>query len=239
MSTSHGQEGIVDRKVSFCDRLQAFETHELITTCPDCHHFFLYCCHCSMRPRVDNEPLHCHHFRLVFTDGACRLNGQVGATAGIGIAYGEETESQHAISVTSLSDPGQKRTSQRAELLAALAGLRVLVAADRLNEKESVKTEARARRSEDSVKRVWVIATDSEYVVKGMTEWLPSWKNNNLRTNRNTKPANLDLFVKLDAEVTTQETICPVKVGFWHVPREHNAIADALAKEASLRGDLE
>ena len=25
---------------------------------------------------------------------------------------------------------------------------------------------------------VWVVATDSEYVVKGMTEWLPAWKVN-------------------------------------------------------------
>ncbi|CAF9905796.1 hypothetical protein IMSHALPRED_003979 [Imshaugia aleurites] len=239
MSTSHGEEGVIDRKVIFCDRLQAFETHELIKTCPECHDFFLYCCHCSMESRVNNEPRPCHHFRLVFTDGACRLNGQVGATAGIGIAYGEETGSQRATSITSLSDPGQKRTSQRAELLAALAGLRVLGAAHQLNEKESVKTEAKSRRSQDSKEKVWVIATDSEYVVKGMTEWLPSWKNNNLRTNRNTKPANLDLFVKLDAEITAQETVSPVKVGFWHVPREHNAIADALAKEASLRGDLE
>lgn len=129
-----------------------------------------------MESRVNNEPRPCHHFRLVFTDGACRLNGQVGATAGIGIAYGEETGSQRATSITSLSDPGQKRTSQRAELLAALAGLRVLGAAHQLNEKESVKTEAKSRRSQDSKEKVWVIATDSEYVVKGMTEWLPSWK---------------------------------------------------------------
>ena len=25
-------------------------------------------------------------------------------------------------------------------------------------------------------RKSWVIATDSEYVVKGMTEWLPAWK---------------------------------------------------------------
>jgi ribonuclease HI len=25
----------------------------------------------------------------------------------------------------------------------------------------------------------WIIATDSEYVVKGMTEWLPTWRVSN------------------------------------------------------------
>lgn len=28
----------------------------------------------------------------------------------------------------------------------------------------------------EAEKKVWIIATDSEYVVKGMTEWLPTWK---------------------------------------------------------------
>ena len=173
---SDGSQGVIDRKLVFCDRLQTFETQELITTCQECHDFFLYCCHHSMKPRVDNGPSHCHHFRLVFTDGACRLNGQVGATAGIGIACGDVISSQYALPVTSLIDPGQKRTSQRAELLAALGGLRILVGAHLPNEKKSGKTEAGARRSQDSEEKVWVIATDSEYVVKGMTEWLPSWK---------------------------------------------------------------
>lgn len=75
----------------------------------------------------------CHHFRLIFTDGACRLNGQVGATAGIGLALGGRTSSQQAIPITTSLDPNQKRTSQRAELLAALAGLRYLVECAELN----------------------------------------------------------------------------------------------------------
>ena len=130
MSTSddgdEGAEGIIGRKMVFCDRLQTFETNELIQTCPKCHCFLLYCCHCSMK----SEPRPCHHFRLIFSDGACRLNGQIGATAGIGILYGEETLSQLAIPITSSLDPGQKRTSQRAELLAALAALRYMAEAD-------------------------------------------------------------------------------------------------------------
>ena len=166
-------EGIIGRKMVFCDRLQTFETDELIKTCPDCRCFVLYCCHCNARG--EEGPL-CHHFRLVFSDGACRFNGQIGATAGIGILYGEETGNQRAIPITSELDPGQKRTSQRAELLAALAAVRFMTEADWPDGGNATgKDEGDRLKVRNSV---WVIATDSEYVVKGMTEWLPSWKVN-------------------------------------------------------------
>lgn len=252
-----GAEGIIGRKMVFCDRLQSFETDKLIMTCPDCRGFFLYCCCCSTHH--SEAPLPCHHFRLVFSDGACRLNGQLGATSGIGILYGEDTKAQQAIPITSSLDPGQKRTSQRAELLAALAALQFIAEADRLHGKEAKKKDG--PRSPGQSEKAWVIATDSEYVVKGMTEWLRTWKvtltshhqlpestsiyadfggqRNGLRTNRGTKPANLDLFLKLDAAITTHETGQDLKIGFWHIRREYNTLADALAKEASTQGNPE
>lgn len=64
-------------------------------------------------------------------------------------------------------------------------------------------------------------------------------QNNNLRTKRNTKPANLDLFLRLDAALTAEENKQAVKIGFWHVPREYNTLADGLAKDASQLGDPE
>ena len=71
--------------------------------------------------------------------------------------------------ITAAVDPGQKRTSQRAELLAALAGLRFLSGAYEANHSDSDK-------DSDEIDNPWVITTDSEYVVEGMTEWLPTWK---------------------------------------------------------------
>lgn len=62
---------------------------------------------------------------------------------------------------------------------------------------------------------------------------------NGLRINRGTKPANLDLFLKLDAAITTYETRLDLKIGFWHIPREYNTLADILAKEASTQGNPE
>lgn len=187
MSSSEyeGGEGVIERKLVLCQRLQTFETSELIRTCERCSGFFLYCCPCHNRygndGRGDNgRP--CHHFRLIFVDGACSHNGQSGATAGVGIACGADKDSQLSFPIVTDWDPGQKRTSQRAELLAALAGLRYLTAADILNHDEesnnSKKMEKEQSKDSDSQepRSIWIIATDSEYVAKGMTEWLPQWK---------------------------------------------------------------
>ena len=46
-------------------------------------------------------------------------------------------------------------------------------------------------------------------------------------------PANLDLFLKLDEEVTMLEAQQNVEIGFWRIPLECNSTAYALAKDAS------
>ena len=170
-----GAEGVIGRKLVFCPRLEMFQTDRLIRTCEDCGDFVLYCCPCWNRYKNDGRGRDgrlCHHFRLIFTDGACRQNGQVGATAGAGLACGTDDKSQVSIPITADWDPGQKRTSQRAELLASIAGLRYMVDCDRLNNGEPDEP----KREKDKGEKSWIIATDSEYVVKGVTEWLPAWK---------------------------------------------------------------
>jgi len=42
--------------------------------------------------------------------------------------------------------------------------------------------------------------TDSEYLKKGITEWLPGWKRRNWR-RKGGKLANVDLWMKLDEEI--------------------------------------
>lgn len=63
-------------------------------------------------------------------------------------------------------------------------------------------------------------------------------KNNKMRNSRKVKPANLDLFLQLDAALTIEE-MKGAKIGFWHVPREYNSTADTLAKQAAQLGDPE
>ncbi|KAH9927033.1 hypothetical protein B0H21DRAFT_763703 [Amylocystis lapponica] len=66
-----------------------------------------------------------------------------------------------------------------------------------------------------------------------MTEWLPGWKTNGYRTAQNRRPTNLDLYLKLDQEIIRLEGQHKVKIGFLHVPREFNTIADSLARRAA------
>ncbi|KAI6002383.1 hypothetical protein F5J12DRAFT_840735 [Pisolithus orientalis] len=68
-------------------------------------------------------------------------------------------------------DPGEKRTSQRTELLAAPHGLKNVC-----DEDESYLADRRRNRSSHSQRPETIITTNSEYMVKGMTEWLPTWK---------------------------------------------------------------
>ncbi|CAL8583699.1 hypothetical protein XPA_009319 [Xanthoria parietina] len=241
-------EGVIGRKWVFCPFLQQKDTHDLIRTCQVCSQFLLYCCPCNKRFGNDGrgpDGGFCHHYRVIFTDGACRQQGNEGATAGIGFACGEEDVWQGSLPVDDDVDPGARRTSQRAELLAALEGLKYMIMIDRVNNGDADRERKgkkkchggkfKMRNSNEDTS--WIIATDSQYVVQGMTEWLPAWKDNHLRTNRNTKPANLDLFLKLDEALSAEEAFQKVKIGFWYIPRKYNSIADGLAKKASLDGE--
>lgn len=125
-------------------------------------------------------------------------------------------------------DPNHlKRTSQRIELLAAIEGL------ERLRLVEPATEEPKGEHSKESnTSPEWVIATDSEYVVKGITEWLPAWRRRGWRTSNGQVPGNLDLFQKLDAIVGEAERE-GINVGFWHIGREFNTLADSLAKRGA------
>ncbi|KAH7921970.1 ribonuclease H-like protein, partial [Leucogyrophana mollusca] len=189
-------EGIIDRRFVLCDFLKNnFDLEELLTRCPDCLRCFALCCkHYDGQEKGDAN---CHHLRLVFTDGACLRNGRNGATSGMGIVRGMTSG---------------LRTSQRAELLAALEGLRRICKEDEEALAEAYEEERqRLMRGEFTDPTCLIVVTDSEYVVKGMTEWVPAWKANGWRTSRGNRPSNIDLFRKLDAEVNSRELIHRVK----------------------------
>lgn len=78
-----------------------------------------------------------------------------------------------------------------------------------------------------------VIKADSEYLVKGMTEWVFKWELNDYRTSKNTAVANAALFKKLLRLVERLNEL-GVEVLFWHVPRAYNRKADSLANQAFL-----
>lgn len=165
---------IFNRKYILCDQLKDnFDTHELIGSCPDCSYFLATCCQHYKQTRART----CHHFQLVFTDGACRDNGRLGASAGLGIAFGREPDQQFSIPVDDAVDPGGKRTSQRAELLAALEAVRRLKDMSPTPHEQLYNRHSKTAGDDAMKKAQWIITTDSQYVVNGMTDWLPNkWR---------------------------------------------------------------
>ena len=74
------------------------------------------------------------------------------------------------------------------------------------------------------------IITDSNYVKKGITEWLPSWKKNNWKTSGNKNVKNVDLWKAID-ELNSKHSIK------WNWVKGHsgnpgNEMADELANFA-------
>lgn len=237
---SYNREGIFDRRFLFCERLVTdFTLGELITQCTFCSAYFAVCCHhLSSKERL----FPCHNFKLIFVDGACSNNGSVGATAGIGIVMGSGEKDQWSIPIDDTLDPDAERTSQRAELLAALQGLKQMrmqrfeVDTERYrNEKrhelQTFKTHNTRGDSGPVTRPQWIIVSDSENVVLGMTKWLLKWKINGMRTSQGKPPVNLDLYLKLDEVVSSVEKE-GIDVGFWIIPRELDK-ADKLAKKAT------
>lgn len=72
--------------------------------------------------------------------------------------------------------------------------------------------------------------TDSKYVMCGITEWMPKWKENGWRTaNKSKGVKNIDLWQRLD-ELTEQHEIRWIWVK-GHAGHAENERCDALARE--------
>lgn len=80
-----------------------------------------------------------------------------------------------------LSGGEKDTTNNRMELRAALEALRALMEPCQVT-----------------------LFTDSEYLRRGITEWMPNWKRHNWR-RKGGKLANVDLWMKLDEEITRHE----------------------------------
>jgi ribonuclease HI len=99
-------------------------------------------------------------------------------------------------------------TNNRMELMGAICGLEAL---------KSPGTSAR-------------VYTDSQYVIKGMSEWVASWKKRGWKTADKKPVKNQDLWERLDAIASMHDLE-------WHWVRGHSGVegnerVDQLANEA-------
>lgn len=71
------------------------------------------------------------------------------------------------------------------------------------------------------------IMTDSQYVLKGVTEWMPNWKKRSWRTAGGQAVKNVDLWQKLDALLADHDVTWEWVKG--HSGHPENERVDALA----------
>ncbi|KXX78110.1 Ribonuclease H [Madurella mycetomatis] len=110
------------------------------------------------------------------------------------------------------------QTSNRAELRAVIAALRF-----RFWPGEGFHT--------------LVVATDSEYVVEGSTNWAKTWVENGWTKRGGAGVKNKDLWEALLGEIERYKDE-GMAVEFWRIPRVWNTVADIAAKEAAAEVDV-
>ncbi|XMA08889.1 hypothetical protein WAI453_001680 [Rhynchosporium graminicola] len=198
----------------------------------------------SLFKHQDGKPFTAHRDSLevlVYTDGACPLNGQQGSRGGCAFVYlGSDDNPRpwnpppgayviHGAYFFRLEDVGPdgfkyEPTSNRAELRAVVAAL----------------SHARTKMfSDDSGNHVefskLVIATDSTYLVDGATTWCKTWESNGWLRSCGKPAKNQDLWKLLLERCRTLQTKKSQEIAFWHIPREENETADSVAKYATTR----
>jgi ribonuclease HI len=143
---------------------------------------------------------------IASVDGSCINNGQRNARAGWGALL---ESSQGAILEIAGPLEGERQTNQRAELTAAIMALKAV-----------------------SKPAQFCIYSDSEYVVKGINEWMQDWKARGWKTAARKPVQNLDLWLEVEALlVFHQVTVSWVK---GHSGNPGNDKADALAENAAM-----
>ena len=107
----------------------------------------------------------------------------------------------------SLYGAEQHTTNNRMELMAAIVAL------------ESLKRHCDV-----------VLTTDSQYVMKGISEWIDGWKKRNWKTAARKPVKNVDLWQRLDKAVAQHQVEWQWVRG--HTGHPENELADQLANRA-------
>ncbi|MCJ1416984.1 hypothetical protein MMC32_003323 [Xylographa parallela] len=152
---------------------------------------------------------------FVAIDGACRGNGTLSAQSAIGVYFG-----RHSVHNISKIIADEEATNQVAELMACLTALERII---------DIK-EGNINPTDHPLSQV-VIKSDSVYVVKGMTDWILTWRDNGFRDYRGKPVTNARYFQQVDGCLNHLGYL-GVIVRFWHVLRDCNKEADRLANAA-------
>jgi len=143
----------------------------------------------------------------IYTDGGCSGNPGPG-----GWAYVMVQQTFQGVQVIAKEKGSQKdTTNNRMELTAVIMALRAL-------------------KTMTGVPRQAAVLTDSQYVQKGITEWIRNWKRNAWRTADKKPVKNQDLWMELDS--LANEFSLKWEWVKGHAGNEYNEMCDAMTQEA-------
>jgi ribonuclease HI len=142
---------------------------------------------------------------MVYTDGGCEKAGGLGAWAFVVVDADDNPVAQNC----GVED---STTNNRMEMLAVIRALEMV-----------------------EIGRSIVVTSDSQYVVKGISEWIKKWKRNGWKTFNGNGVINQDLWERMDALVQLHD------VSFEHVKGHNghkwNEICDQMCTTAMLGYD--
>ncbi|KAI1752352.1 hypothetical protein F4782DRAFT_530607 [Xylaria castorea] len=170
---------------------------------------------------------------IVFTDGVCPSNGMSSAVnASIGVHFGPQSE----YNISGRVNSDSISTNQAAEIVAAIEALRQVL--QNIEPARRVMIRGLSPQAGENelrnVKRFrLIVVTDSSYVVECMSKHIENWSMENgiYRNEQDVAVHNSDGFAKLTHEVQ-ELSMVGVQVVWYHVPREFNKEAGALAQLA-------
>ena len=159
----------------------------------------------------------------IYTDGSSRGNPgpggwgailiteykkqEVGSTKYEGI---QNTEDE----VIEIGSRDNMTTNNRMELMATIKGLKEIQGAS--SKEQGVSKNTNSLITNYKLPITVEVNTDSQYVKKGITEWIDGWIKNNWRTSAKKDVLNKDLWQELKAEVDRLEN-SKVKLTFKYV----------------------
>ncbi len=148
----------------------------------------------------------------IYTDGACKNNPGKG---GWGFAYIDEINNK-IIYKKNNDTTYIDTTNNKMELSAAIHALKNLDVLN-INSYESI-----------------LLVTDSQYVLKGITQWIHKWKKNNWKNAKNENVKNIELWKELDLLHSKYNNKLKWKWVAGHSNNIYNDLVDKLANDGII-----
>ena len=153
---------------------------------------------------------------IIHVDGACRDNGRQVARSSWGVFFGPGSPYNKC----GILPPNLPQTNSRAEIEAISQALDII---------QKIVVDAK----DYTLQKIYILS-DSQYVVNALTAWWARWMENGGKTAAGQQVAHLEKLKEIQRRIGQigEADGGMRQVKLWHIRRERNKEADALANRA-------